>query len=145
MGFYDFIKKGVTIKPSPKGFDEFRQSKASKNDLNEKDTRPLFYGDTASYLKLREFDATTDSYRANAAEKVLCYSPKNFEEVKLLADRLTAGEALIVDISEAKETEPQRVIDFMSGVQYVLSGSICRIDEDKYLLSSKDANVMVAE
>jgi cell division inhibitor SepF len=145
MGFYDFIKKGVTIKPSPKGFDEFQQSKAAKNGLSDRGARTAFYDDSKSYLKLREFDATTDLYKANAAEKVVCYSPKNFDEVKLLIDRLAAGQAIIVDISETQEAEPQRVVDFISGAQYILGGSVCRIDEDKYLLSSKDANVMVAE
>ena len=64
-----------------------------------------------------------------------------FEDAKLAADGLKAGEHQIVNLERATPQMGERIIDFLNGVCYALDGSVERVGEKVYMFVP--ANVAV--
>ena len=64
-----------------------------------------------------------------------------FEDAKLAADGLKAGEHQIVNLERATPQMGERIIDFLNGVCYALDGSVERVGEKVYMFVP--ANVVV--
>lgn len=74
-------------------------------------------------------------YGANGATVI--NSPRNYSDVQLLIDHLKAGQQVIVDFSSVPQATVYRILDFMSGAVYALSGSIQQITQDIFLFAPK--------
>lgn len=59
--------------------------------------------------------------------KMVLYQPFSFEEATAIVDNLRARKPVIVNIVDLDRDLAQRVIDFMSGAVYAISGTIRRI------------------
>ncbi len=64
-----------------------------------------------------------------------------FEDAKLAADGLKAGEHQIVNLERATPQMGERIIDFLNGVCYALDGTVERVGEKVYMFVP--ANVAV--
>ena len=60
-----------------------------------------------------------------------------FEDAKLAADGLKAGEHQIVNLERATPQMGERIIDFLNGVCYALDGSVERVGEKGLYVRSR--------
>jgi FtsZ-interacting cell division protein YlmF len=70
----------------------------------------------------------------NSGNINMCY-PKRFEDIIKLIDSIKRGEAVIVDLGVLPEDVCQKMLDFMSGAIYALSGSMQRISGTTFLFA----------
>ena len=71
------------------------------------------------------------------------YSPSTYEDVQMLIDHLKLREQVIVDFSAVNQTSVYRILDFMSGAVYALSGSMQRISQTIFLLTPANLQITV--
>ena len=69
------------------------------------------------------------------SQGTVIFNPKSYEDVSRLIDHLKGGEQVIVDFSTTSQGVVARILDFMSGAIYALSGSVKRITSDIYLFA----------
>ncbi len=66
-----------------------------------------------------------------------------FEDAKVAADGLKAGEHQIVNLERATPQMGERIIDFLNGVCYALDGTVERIGEKVYMFVPANVSVEV--
>ena len=69
------------------------------------------------------------------SQGTVIFNPKSYEDVGKLIDHLKRGEQVIVDFSTTNQGVVARILDFMSGAIYALSGSVRKITPDIYLFA----------
>lgn len=74
---------------------------------------------------------------------VVIYSPSTYEDVQLLIDHLKMREQVIVDFSTVNQTSVYRILDFMSGAVYALSGSIQQISKNIFLFAPSGVKITI--
>lgn len=74
---------------------------------------------------------------------VLIYSPKTYADVQTLIDHLKRHEPVIIDFGKIGGDGAQRIVDFMSGAIYALSGNMQRISKTIFLLTPSGVNITV--
>lgn len=99
------------------------------------------YSQTPSMKQTAAFGAqyTTTPYFPN----VVVYKPRTPEDVQLLIDYLKQREPAVVNLDGADPLAAQRILDFVSGAIYALSGSVHRIEGNIFLLSPEGVGITV--
>ncbi len=67
--------------------------------------------------------------------------PSSFDEASRLADDFRAGSPVVMNLSAVDKPVARRLIDFASGVCYVLSGGMERLAANVYLLTPNGVDV----
>ena len=113
MGIFNSLLKGL-------GFEDDSEEK-NKNDYNYDDD---IVNDKSKNLK-------PESVNLN---NLVIYSPKSNNDVKKLVDCLKNGEACIINLDSLKSIEQTRILDFLSGAVYAISGKINKLQNNLYVL-----------
>lgn len=71
------------------------------------------------------------------------YSPKNQEEIEKIVLNLIKHEASIVSFSGLNNVERTRILDFLSGSTFALSGEIHRLTQDLFLITPENLKIKV--
>ena len=74
---------------------------------------------------------------------VVVYQPQNIGDVQMLIDFLRRREPAIVNLDAAPEDAAQRILDFISGAVYALSGSVHRISGNIFLLTPEGVEINI--
>lgn len=110
--------------------DRSRLSRFISRDGQEAPARPQAY-------------APTGGMQAASQGGVMIYSPSTYEDVQLLIDHLKMREQVIVDFSTLNQASVYRILDFMSGAIYALSGSIQQINTNIFLFAPAGVTITV--
>lgn len=73
------------------------------------------------------------SLHAQRQLKVVVAEPRAFEDVQGLADNLKSRRPVILNLEKADQELAKRVVDFISGVTYALSGSLQKVGSGIFL------------
>ncbi|MCL2234208.1 MAG: cell division protein SepF [Firmicutes bacterium] len=76
-------------------------------------------------------------------QNVVVYEPKNPDDVQHLIDYLKRREPAIVNLDNVDMDAAQRILDFISGAAYALSGSVHRIASNIFLISPEGVEITV--
>lgn len=71
------------------------------------------------------------------------YKPRTPEDVQSLIDFLKQREPAVVNLDGIEPGVAQRILDFMSGATYALSGSVHRVEGNIFLLSPEGVGITV--
>ncbi len=71
----------------------------------------------------------------NDKAELLRINPKSFVDTKEMARQLKKGNVIIVNFEHLNNSEILRIIDFVSGVLFILDGKYKKISNKTYLLS----------
>lgn len=69
------------------------------------------------------------------------FKPINLKEVQNLIDCLIEKEGLVVSLENAKVSDAQRILDFLSGAVYAIKGKITLLSEKLYLLTPEGVDI----
>ncbi|MBO6264103.1 MAG: cell division protein SepF [Clostridia bacterium] len=108
MSIFDFLTKKNKVKNEDK-----RHNSASKENFSE----------------------STEEERPTVNNSIDRYSPKSFDEVAGIIDRLMDGEAVIVDVSKLSDKTATRVIDLLTGAIYALDGKLGQLEKDLFVVT----------
>lgn len=96
---------------------------------------------------LTPYDRMAIEKRAGAVEKVSDYAfkaPKNIADAEILVSELGAGKAVMVSLEKADAVNAERILDFLSGAAYALSGRVESIGGLKFMLVPKGFEIVFA-
>ncbi len=143
MGLFNSIMKGM-------GFgSDSPENKEKDKENNQNDKYSNFDNGLANSFVINEFKNPNEvtSQIPNLAgglggKNLIIYSPKNNNDIKLLIDCLRRKEACIVNLSQLKASDADKILQFISGAVYALRGSIKRLQGDLFLMTPEGINIM---
>ncbi len=77
-----------------------------------------------------------------SSTNMLIFAPNSYDDVQTIIDHLKAGESVILNLRDVKRESAQRILDFISGAIYALSGSIYPIENGLFALTPDGVNIM---
>ena len=105
-----------------------------------------FYEDThrnGAYTGRVDLPAPSQSIAPRNYQNVVVYDPKTPEDVQRLIDYLKRREPAIINLDGTVPDVAQRILDFVSGAIYALSGSIHRVASNIFLLSPEGVEITI--
>lgn len=75
-------------------------------------------------------------------KNLIIYEPKDNKDIKILVECLRRNEACIVNLGALKQSDADKILQFLSGAVYALRGSIKRLQGDLFLMTPEGINIM---
>ena len=97
------------------------------------------YPDRDSSLSTRDYTKKIPKNFNN----VMVYKPKTEIDSKMIIDFIRRNEPAIIDLGGAEPAVSQRILDFVAGAVYALSGTVHRVTGNIFLLSPSGVEVTV--
>ena len=79
---------------------------------------------------------------ASNKQEVVLFRPANFGETTKAADALRSNKAVVLNLENVDKAMSRRVVDFLSGCVYALSGSVKKIAQSAYLFCPHNMDVV---
>lgn len=79
----------------------------------------------------------------NAADHAM-KAPENISDAAKLADEFKTGKAIYISLERTDAADAERILDFLSGAAYVLSGSVQCIGDARYILVPRGMEILFA-
>lgn len=125
MKFFDKILKAIGFENVEEENDEKKPAKrekitSSKFDLRNKNSKKI----------------------EDSKEEIEIFAPKSQSDIENIANRLINGENLLIYLSNFSEVDKTRTLEFLSGVVFVLKIKLKKIDNNLYLISKNDGEIV---
>lgn len=65
--------------------------------------------------------------------KVVLYEPRSYDEAQEIADHIRSHRSVVVNLQRIRKDQALRIIDFLSGTVYALSGGISKVGNNIFL------------
>ncbi|WP_338753920.1 cell division protein SepF [Bacillus sp. FJAT-52991] len=75
------------------------------------------------------------------ASKVILFEPRVFAEAQEIADHLKNRKAVIVNLQRIQHDQAKRIVDFLSGTVYAISGEIQQLGPKIFLCTPDNVEV----
>ena len=73
--------------------------------------------------------------------KVVVIEPKSFDDAQQVANCLKEKRPVVINFENTEEEAAKRIIDFVSGTTYALSGEIKKVGHNVFLCAPSNVNV----
>ena len=73
--------------------------------------------------------------------KMILLEPRAYSESQQIADHLKNGNTVVVNMKRVTADQAKRIVDFLSGTVYALSGDLQKIGAGIFLCTPKDVDV----
>ena len=80
--------------------------------------------------------------KSASKQEVVLFRPANFGETTKAADALRSNKAVVLNLENVDKAMSRRVVDFLSGCVYALSGSVKKIAQSAYLFCPHNMDVV---
>ncbi|WMJ81373.1 cell division protein SepF [Clostridium sp. MB40-C1] len=77
----------------------------------------------------------------SASTKIMILKPSNYDEAIEICDNLKSRKIIVVNMTSLENKVAQRLLDFMAGASYALSGSLEEVERGVYILSPSNVEV----
>lgn len=77
----------------------------------------------------------------NTTGKITILEPRNYHEVKKIAQHILNGEAVLVNFQSVEEDQARRIVDFLTGTVYAQDGDIKRVGDEIFLCTPCDVEI----
>jgi len=134
---YSYEDDDIPYIDSRRGSYERRNSEVKRND-NATITLP-----NRTTAKAKD-DDQSQVYALGAisgGHKIVISSPKNIDEASYVSDCLKENKTVIVNLDEVDTKDSQRIMDFISGVTYSISGDVQPVSTRIFIVSPKNVEV----
>ena len=96
----------------------------------------------------RDYASEDDYYKnndeageINAGNKMILLEPRAYSESQQIADHLKNRNSVVVNLKRVTSDQAKRIIDFLSGCIYAISGTMQKVGVGIYLCTPKNVNV----
>ncbi len=131
-------------------WNDWLNGRSPRNFDPKKDKQPEFYEDThvngvyaGSGAGGSELPGPLQNVVPRQYQNVVVYDPKTPEDVQRLIDYLKRREPAVINLDATEPDVAQRILDFVSGAIYALSGSVHRIASNIFLLSPEGVEITI--
>lgn len=73
--------------------------------------------------------------------KIVVFEPRVYSEVQEIADLLLSNQSVILNFTRIEEDQAKRIVDFLTGTIYAISGDIQRVGEEIFLCTPKNVEI----
>ena len=73
--------------------------------------------------------------------KVMILKPETFDEAPMISDSLKENKIVVVNTSSLEPKTAQRLLDFIAGATYALSGELQEVENGVYVLTPSTVDV----
>ncbi|UHA74114.1 cell division protein SepF [Paenibacillus sp. 481] len=84
------------------------------------------------------------SIHSQKAAKVVLYEPRSYDEAQEIADHLRTRRSVVVNLQRVRNDQALRIIDFLSGTVYALSGNISKIGSNIFICTPEHVEIQGA-
>lgn len=143
LGLVDSNDNDITDNDMPMG-EENIAAKSRAEVMEELDAK---FRKTAVPNNVVSFHTSVNnaagSATAGAAKpvKVMVVEPLSFDDSQYIADHLKNHKPVVVNFENTEEDVTRRIIDFVSGTTYALSGNIQKVGHSIFLCTPKNVEV----
>lgn len=82
------------------------------------------------------------SIHQNKPVKIIYISPENYEQVQSIADHLRSFRPVIVNMEAIEKELAKRILDFLSGTTYAISGTMQKINPNIVMVLPQNFNMV---
>ncbi len=79
--------------------------------------------------------------QARQSSKVILSEPRSYNEVQEIADHLRSRRSVIMNLHRVKPEQAKRIIDFLSGTVYALSGDIQKLGHNIFICTPENVDI----
>ena len=109
--------------------DEYAE--APDDVINEPEARPAYAPARPAPL----------APRTGSAVEMKVVSPTSYDAAPSIANLLCDGVTVLLNLEKTNKEVSRRLIDFLSGAAYALSGDVKRVAENTFAITPKNVNV----
>lgn len=168
MGMFDKLFGEYNRLSQPEDEEEFeeidavetrsleRKDRRSLGRESDSETKPLRQSRSNSYesenrgrvSRVRETnreaknDRNIVEFETKTLQQVVIMEPREFEDVKAIADYLCSKFTIILNLEQTKEQLRERILDFISGVAYANQGMIRPVAKHTYVVTPYTVNLV---
>ncbi|MCR8656015.1 cell division protein SepF [Paenibacillus endoradicis] len=117
------------------------RERVSTNDDQEVETNPF---ESRKQSRNQQFSNVGNNVVSLHTQKntrmVLC-EPKSYDEAQAIADEIRNRKSVVVNLQRVQSELGLRIVDFLSGTVYALSGSISKLGPNIYLCAPETVEV----
>ena len=114
---------------------------------NTEDAQPRYStrnGEKSAYAQPSALPDKNQYIAPRFYQNVVVYEPRTPEDVQILIDYLKRREPAIINLNDIDDTTiAQRILDFLSGAEYALGGSVHLIADNIFLLTPEGVEITV--
>jgi len=78
---------------------------------------------------------------ARQTTKVVLSEPRSYNEVQEIADHLRSRKSVIINLHRVRPDQARRIIDFLSGTVYALSGDIQKLGNNIFICTPENVDI----
>jgi len=106
-------------------------------NLFKGDDEDILNGSGDEYYTIKAEEAVTEDGKS----KMILVEPRAFSEAQQIADHLKKRNTVVVNLKRVTPEQAKRIIDFLSGTIYAISGDLQKIGGGIFLCTPKNINV----
>jgi len=106
-------------------------------NLFKGDDEDILNGSGDEYYTIKAEEAVTEDGKS----KMILVEPRAYSEAQQIADHLKKRNTVVVNLKRVTPEQAKRIIDFLSGTIYAISGDLQKIGGGIFLCTPKNINV----
>ncbi|MCL2555582.1 MAG: cell division protein SepF [Firmicutes bacterium] len=99
---------------------------------------------TPSFNQPYQYNQTSHINQTETSQKygnIAVYRLKSLKDIEKFITFLRGGEPAVANLNDIDENDAQRILDYLSGAIFALSGSVHRITENIFVFSPKGTQI----
>ncbi len=133
MGFLNAVKNFIGIETEDDYYDD-----EYYDEENELDDEPQIKKTSAFS---RKNSSKVVPINPGASSRIRIMKPSEFDDSTGIADEIKGGRLVIFDVGNLDATEARRVVDFVSGAAYGLSGNVRRVSGGIFVAAPRNIDI----
>lgn len=97
--------------------------------------------DTTSNQKRKNQNVVNLASMQQPSSKVVLSEPRNYNEAQEIADNVVNRRAVVINLQRVDHEQAKRIVDFLSGTVYAVSGDIQKLGEQTFLCTPENVDV----
>ncbi len=147
MGLFDWVMHGLGFETTEK---KEKKPKKDKRNKGEEENRFTDFSlpekpETATNVTTNTTNSGFANFGIQTNSNIIMVEPKSMKEIHQVVDYLKQGQSVAVNLEGLSSTDMERILDFLYGAVYGLSGSIHRWHGDLFLLAPEGHKILRKE
>ncbi|MBR6556640.1 MAG: cell division protein SepF [Clostridia bacterium] len=127
MGFIDKLKKWTNL-------DEYEEDAVPETREEEPVAAPEEKSNPYSFESFSKSRNRVTTINTTTKLQVVLVKPTDFDDAAAIADDLKQSHTVVLNLEATNRDTARRLLDFLSGVAYAISGKIQRIANNTFII-----------
>ena len=145
MGFFDKIKDIMSATDEDEDYEEAVETSRevpSGNDYYSSSTNRYYEREKTTQFPSERKAKSGSTARVNSQLQVALVKPERFEDAPSVADHLSDGRTVVLNLEVANRETQRRLLDFLSGAAYAHGGRIKKVANSTFIIVAYDVDLM---